>query len=165
MKIGKTGYAILKFCHILLASIWIGAGVCLVFLIMFGFVPEAVNGVLAAIRIIDLFIIIPAVIGLLITGVLFSTLTNWGFIKHRWIIIKYVINLLPVIFGGVVMAPPLLGMIKIANQFGQESLVHPDFVHYKIMFMVPLLLLLILALMALMLSVFKPDLRFKPKSK
>ncbi len=62
MKIGKTGYSILKSCHIFFASIWIGAGVCLLFLIIFGLVPEDINGVLKAVRILDLFIIIPSVV-------------------------------------------------------------------------------------------------------
>jgi len=134
---------------------------CLIFLIIFGLVPGDINGVLKAVRILDLFVIIPSVIGLLITGILFSTLTNWGFIKHRWILIKYIINLLPIIFGGVVMAPPLIGMMEIANHYGQQSLVNPEFIHYKMMFLIPLILLLILALIALILSVFKPNLHRK----
>ncbi|HWQ74895.1 MAG TPA: DUF2269 family protein [Syntrophomonas sp.] len=158
MKIGKTGHSILKLCHMLFAAIWIGAGISLLFIIIYGLIPGDINGVLKAMNIIDMFVIIPAVVGLLVTGILFSTLTNWGFVKHRWIVVKYVINLLPLIFGGVVMAPPLTGMMKIAGQYGQQALTNPEFIHYKMMFLVPLYILIILALLAFVLSVFKPAL-------
>jgi hypothetical protein len=158
MKIGKTGRLVLKLFHMLFAAFWIGAAVSLLFLLTFGLSPEDIKGVLKAINIIDLYVIIPAVAGLFITGILFSVLTNWGFIKHRWIVVKYIINLLPLILGGVVMAPPLTGMINVANRYGPKALAHPEFIHYKTMFFIPLGALIIMALIALILSVFKPGL-------
>lgn len=164
MKLGKTGYSVLKSIHILFASIWLGSGVCLLFLLAVDLAPACLDGQIHAIRILDLFVVIPAVLGLFMTGLLFSIFTNWGFIQHRWIIVKYIINLLPMLFGGIIMAPPLLGMIRMVDIQGSQVLNSPEFISYKLAFLSPLIALFVLALVALYLSVFKPRLG-QPKTK
>lgn len=158
-KLGKSGYSRLKAVHIFFVSTWLGGGVCLLLLLLVGLNGKDISGMLEAIRIVDLFVIIPAAVASLITGILFLTMTSWGFFKHRWIIAKYVINLLPVCFGGIVLAPNLLGMIEIAHKTGTKAVLSPAFIYHKNIFTFFVMLQFILLVVALYLSVFKPRMR------
>ena len=53
----------------------------------------------AAIKLLDDFIIIPAAMGSLITGILLCWLTNWGFFKFNWIIFKLISTIAQILFG------------------------------------------------------------------
>ena len=121
--LGNSGYKLLKSIHIFLSSTWIGAGVCILFLLTVVLNKDNIYGVLLSVHFIVLFIVIPSEILTFITGILFSKYTNWGFFKHRWIIFKYLINLIPLIFGGILFAPQILNMIKIAKETGANALI------------------------------------------
>jgi len=74
----------LKGLHLFLICAWLGAGISMILL---GFAKQqTTNGdelyaINAAIKLIDDFIVIPAAMGTLLTGLLFSLFTNWRFAK------------------------------------------------------------------------------------
>lgn len=160
-RLGKRGYPILKLVHLIVVGTWIGGGVCLLLLLSLGLRGGDVAGMLSAVRIVDLMVVVPAAAGTLVTGVLFSTLTNWGFIKHRWIVAKYAVNLIPVVLGGIIPAPHLVGMMRIAAQEGSNALTNPVFLHHKYVFTQFLIPQFVLILVAFWLSVFKPRLELR----
>ena len=54
-------------------------------------------GINLSMKLIDDFVIIPGGVGSLLTGLLYSIFTNWGWFKHKWVTTKWAINFF---FGG-----------------------------------------------------------------
>jgi uncharacterized membrane protein len=156
---GNT-YKVLKFIHVLAASVWIGAGATAFFLLTVMLDESNLTGILQAIHYIDLLIIIPANLVTFITGILFSKTGGWGFFKHPWIVAKYVINLIPMLAGGIVL-PPILNMLAIVETMGSEALMSPEFIAAKNVFTTAFVIIMILLMLAVYLSVFKPKFRRK----
>ena len=157
-KLSGNGYKIIKIIHILSASIWIGSGVVVFFLLAFILNKNNASELLLAVHYIDLIIIIPANTVTMITGFIFSIFSNWGFFKNKWIIIKYCINFIPMILGGIIFAPAIFKMLSIADEIGGDAIIDPDFIKLKYLFNGSLIIILVLLLMAVFLTVFKPKL-------
>jgi hypothetical protein len=117
IKLSSMGRACLKGCHIVCTCAWIGAGVCMFLL---NFVARPNNGhdmyvVMAALKLIDDLVIIPAAAGSLITGLLICWLTPWGFFKWRWIVVKWSLTIAMSVFGMLYLSPWLHEMADIAT--------------------------------------------------
>lgn len=78
-------------------------------------------------QIIDDYFIICGAFGSLITGLIYSIWTNWGFFKHRWIIVKWVMIILQMAFGTWVLGPCINNNVIIANQLRDAALTDPVF--------------------------------------
>lgn len=158
-KIGFQTRGWLKGFHILFSSFWVGAGFCMVLLAFVkGYVTNgdelwAVN---KSIKLIDDFIIIPSALGCFITGILFSSLTNWGFFKHKWITVKYVITFAAILFGTFFLGPWVNGMEAISSLEGIQSLQDPSYMHYAEMNKYFGPLLAVILTVTLFISVLKP---------
>ncbi|MDR1631479.1 MAG: DUF2269 family protein [Dysgonamonadaceae bacterium] len=158
MKLSSKGYKILKTIHILSASIWIGTSVVGLFLLTVVLNKNNLSEILLAVHYIDLLIIVPMNISTFVTGIIFSKFTQWGFFKHRWIILKYVINIIPLIGGGIIFAPSILNMLSIVNEVGEDALSNPSFILSKNIFTWAFIVILLLLITALCLTVTKPKL-------
>ena len=163
-KLSKTGYKIIKLIHILSASIWIGTGAVVLFLLTSVVKENNLSEILEAIETIDMKLIIPAALITLVSGLLFSVFTEWGFLKHRWIAVKYVINVIPMIAGAVLLSPAIQNMLSLAAGLGHAALIEPSFVSSRNTFTGVLVFQLTLLIIAVCLSVFKPKLG-KPEKK
>ncbi|NLV16769.1 MAG: hypothetical protein GXY50_06165 [Syntrophomonadaceae bacterium] len=53
----------------------------------------------AAADVIDLFFLIPGGVGIVATAIAYGMFTNFGFFRHRWITVKWVLTLLLVTIG------------------------------------------------------------------
>lgn len=155
-KLSDKAYKVIKIIHILSASIWTGAGLVVLFLLSFVLEKSNVRGILPAIHYVDLLIIIPANLLTLLSGLVFSKFTGWGFFRHRWIILKYVINLAPVVLGGIIFAPSIQNMLSIVETIGEDAVSDPAFISQKIRLMGSFILILVLLITAVCLTVFKP---------
>lgn len=114
-KLSASGRAWLKGFHIVCTCAWIGAGVCM-FLLNFVARPNDSHDlyvVMAALRLIDDWMIIPAAIGSLLTGLLLSWLTPWGFFKWRWVTVKWGLTVIMTLFGVFYLSPWLHEMADI----------------------------------------------------
>ena len=156
LKLSTNGYKIVKIIHILSSSIWIGAGVIGLFLLKVVLNKNNLSEILLAVHYIDLLLIIPANLTTFITGILFSKFTDWGFFKHRWIIFKYIINLIPIIGGVFIFAPSIINMLSIVDKLGEQALVDPSFVLSKNIFTGAFIVILLLLIVAVCLTVIKP---------
>jgi flagellar biosynthesis protein FliQ len=159
MKLSSQGYKIVKIIHIFSSGIWIGSGVIELFLLTVVLNKNNLSEILTAVHYIDLLIIIPANLTTLITGIIFSTFTAWGFIKHRWIIIKYIINILPIISGTIIFAPSIINMLSIVEKDGERALLNPSFILSKNIFTGTSVIILLLLIVALCITVIKPKLK------
>lgn len=158
-KLGLTGKAWLKGVHIVFACLWIGAAVSMLILTFVrGHIStgDELWAVSASVKIIDDYIIIPSAIGCLITGILFSCFTNWGFFKFNWIIVKYVINIAAILFGTFYLGPWVNGMEVISRIEGLSALQNTTYLQYYQMNSNFGTLQAFLLIFAAVISVFKP---------
>ena len=54
---------------------------------------------------IDMKILVPGAVGCLLTGIVYGVFTNWGFFKHKWLTVKWVLTLFMILFGTFYMGP------------------------------------------------------------
>lgn len=132
-KLGTTGRAWLKGVHILAISAWVGAAICMILL---NFVTRPRNGselhgIMTALKLIDDWVIIPSASVTLITSLLISWLTPWGFFKWRWITVKWILTIAMMLFGTFFMGPWLNGMEAITATDPVNALQNPTFLSYK----------------------------------
>lgn len=85
---------------------------------------------------IDIFIIIPGAVGVLLTAIIYSVWTHWGWFKHNWITVKWVICLYGVIFGTYPLGPWMSGLARISKAQGLSALSDPNYVHNRTMLLI-----------------------------
>ena len=140
------------------ACVWVGCGVALTVTQLFlkaGDGPE-LYGRLAALDFIDLCVLVPGAIGCLLTSLAFSLWTNWGWFKHRWITVKWIICLFGILFGTFALGPWLSGLAATAKQQGLGALTDPGFLRGRALLLVLGSLQVATLVFAAAISVLKP---------
>jgi hypothetical protein len=130
-RIGPKGRKWLKIFHVLFACMWVGGGIVLTIMIWWVAASDGMElyGKLAAMKLVDDAVIIPGANGMLLTGLLYSLFTRWGWFKHRWIVVKWCINLYGVLFGTFYLGPWLNALPPIAREEGMAALLNPVYAH------------------------------------
>lgn len=128
-RLGSAGRAWLKGFHIAFTAVWVGAAVCMILLHFFArpATGAETHAVLAALKLIDDWVIIPSAIGTLLTGLLISWLTPWGFFKWRWVTVKWVATIGVMLVGTFLLGPWLNGMEALTAARPQLALQDPTF--------------------------------------
>ncbi|MFZ7102928.1 MAG: DUF2269 family protein [Peptococcaceae bacterium] len=158
-KIGLRTRGWLKGFHILSAGVWIGAGICMMVLsFLKGHISNGaeLRTIDMSVKVIDDFVLIPAANGCLISGIMFSAFTNWGFFKYRWITMKYIISIFSILFGTFFLGPWVNGMEKISALEGLSALQNSTYLNYAAMNRSLGLLVIIALIFVSFISVFKP---------
>lgn len=102
-KLKKNGLKWLKIVHLFAACCWIGGAMALTTLNLCQ--PQAksqemLHGMNHAAHLVDVWvIIIPGANGCLLTGLIYGLFTNWGFFKHRWMTMKWILTILAMLSG------------------------------------------------------------------
>jgi hypothetical protein len=114
--------------HVASGGIWLGTGLCLVIMGIKN--VDAPNGdALHAIneisKFLDDFVIIPTATLSLITGFFLSWFTNWGFVKHYWVITKWVMTVSAIVFGTFWVGPWINAMTAISATERLQALQNP----------------------------------------
>jgi MFS family permease len=134
-KLSVKGQRWLKCFHITSVSLIVGGGAC-VSLKQFFIKPSddlELCGMISTMMFIGNFIIAPGVIGALLTALIYSIWTNWGWFKHKWITVKWAINLFAFIFGMFWFSPWMNEIFRISKEKGLAALSDPTFLHNKSM--------------------------------
>ena len=129
-KLNPTARVWLKGFHLFFICAWVGAAMCMITL-NYLFHPANEyerHGVLAALKLIDDWVIIPSAVGSLLTGLLISWLTPWGFFKWRWVTLKWIGTIAVMLFGTFFLGPWLNGMEAIASADPLGAMQNPVFV-------------------------------------
>lgn len=115
------------------------------------------------IKLLDDFLILPAVIGTVLTGLLISLMTEWGFFKYHWVAVKWIATFALLISGSFWLLPCLNSLITLSNV--HLLLLHNNFnyAYYRIMFIILGNFQSIILTFLVLLSVFKPGGRFKKR--
>ena len=117
VQLGGSGIKILKILHILFAVMWIGGVMALVSL-MLGARPGTPEEIYMAARthyVIDVFFLIPGGLGIVASAFAYALMTKWGFFKHRWITVKWVLTLLLIVVGAGYMGHLIKVNVHIAD--------------------------------------------------
>ena len=164
-KLSMKGQKWLKGVHILCACMWIGAAIILCLMNLFLKATEGMKlyGIDVSMKFIDDFIIIPGANGALLTGLIYSVFTGWGWFKHKWIIVKWCITIFGVIFGTFWLGPWVNGFVSISKIQGLAALTDPAYLYNRYMVLYWGSFQLSTLIFALFLSVFKPWKKRKSK--
>jgi uncharacterized protein with FMN-binding domain len=165
--LSNSSKKILLSFHILLVSIWLGSLTSILLLQICKHSLNAVHFFVVDRLIFILFdsIVMNISIAVAITGLLFSMFTNWGFFKFYWIMTKW----LTILFlAGIIMfvaSPSINGMASLSDVFRQECVSQPEYLKFEWRTILYTSLQLLLIVVVIFLSVFKPWGARKPKFK
>lgn len=107
-------------------------------------------------RFVDNLLVIPGAILTVITGIVYGAFTNWGFFKHRWIIVKWILSIFVIIIGTFYFNPKTNRCLEIADQMrdgafnNSELISNTEIGFYGTFGQVAILVFLVI------ISVFKP---------
>ncbi len=137
-KLSPKSQRWLKAFHILCASLWVGGAITISSKQFFiqAKTDGELYGILSAMDYVDIFIIIPGALGCFVTGLIYSTLTPWGLVKYRWIIVKWILCLYGIIFGTYFLGPWLSELVLLSQTYGLKAFTNSLFHHNISMLMV-----------------------------
>ena len=161
MRLTATQAKWLKTAHLVTVACWAGGALSLILLHQLRFEGVApggeLHGIDRAAHLIDInIVVIGGALGCLVTGLLYSVCTGWGFIRHRWIIGKWLITLFGILFGTFALGPWEKGMLALSGKLGHAALTNDAYLRYMHMNFGFGLLQVCLLIGAIWLSVFKP---------
>lgn len=123
-KLKNRGIKLLKAVHLLSAFLWTGGAFSMMILVFF-VKPDESHGMLTyagSLKMIDDWMVIIGAVGCFITGLLYGIVTKWGFFKHRWITVKWIIALYMMILGTFAMGPCVDGNVLLLEEISQYGL-------------------------------------------
>ncbi len=160
MKLKARGLRWLKGFHLVAVSCWVGGAVALMLLY---FLKDGVTdggvlyGINRSIHHVDmLVVVIPGAFGCLITGLIYSSFSNWGFFKHKWLILKWIITISAILFGTFFLGPWETAMMEISGRLGMTSVTDQAYLHNERMNLIFGGMQCLLLMVTLFISIFKP---------
>ncbi len=128
-KLKPQAVKILKMIHLFFTFCWIVGGVTLCLLIFITYPTSGDELYMRSriLQIVDDYFIIYGAFGALITGLIYSIWTNWGFVRHPWIIVKWIMTILQIVFGTFVLGPCINDNVIIADLLRNQALSDPIF--------------------------------------
>lgn len=160
IKLKRKGLKWLKGFHLIAVSSWIGGALSLILLY---FLKKDVNdgqilyGINQSIHHVDMVVVvIPGAFGCLLTGLIYSTFSNWGFFKHGWLTFKWIVTIVAILFGTFYLGPWETNMMEISGKLGMESLVNSDYLYNQRMNLIFGTVQCLILLITVFISIFKP---------
>jgi len=115
-KLSTKGVKILKTFHLLFVMIWVVGVIAMAVINLIN--PQSGDELYMTLfinRLIDDVLVIPGAILTIITAIIYGTYTNWGFFKHKWITVKWIVSILVIIVGTFFFSPKLDKCLEIAD--------------------------------------------------
>jgi len=159
-KLNAKGLRWLKGFHLIAVSCWVGGAVALLLLYFAknGVTNDGVlYGINMSIHYVDMaVIVIPGAFGCLITGLLYSLFTTWGFFKHKWLIFKWVVTVAAIVFGTFFLGPWETAMMEISGKLGMLSLSDQAYLYNQKMNFIFGAMQCFVLIITIFVSIFKP---------
>lgn len=156
-KLDSKGVKILKTCHLLFVMMWVVGVMAMAVTNMMD--PQSGDELYMTLlinRAVDHALVIPGAMLTVITAIIYGTSTNWGFFKHRWIIVKWIASVFVIVVGTFYFNPKTNWCLEIADQMRDTALDNSELIlnsqigFYGTFFQVLILVFLVI------ISVFKP---------
>lgn len=158
-KLNVSQQKLLKAIHLISVSVWMSSVIILMLLpviakkITLGDELYMYNIVY---YFIDMFLLTPAAIVTLLTGLIYSVFTKWGFFRHGWIIYKWIITLLIIITGTFYLGPMVTIMLEIADIKRIAALQDQYYIQGEVVGLCAAIINSLLLIIAVFFSVYKP---------
>ena len=160
LKLQAQGLRWLKGFHLIAVCCWIGGAVSLLLLY---FLKDGVAdagvlyGINQSIHHVDMaVVVIPGAFGCLVTGLVYSTCSTWGFFKHTWLTAKWIVTVTAILFGTFFLGPWETTMMNISKKLGILSLNDPNYLYNQRMNFIFGSIQVLILLTTLFISIFKP---------
>ncbi|MDL2226898.1 hypothetical protein LJB86_04510, partial [Deltaproteobacteria bacterium OttesenSCG-928-M10] len=165
--LGKNGLKVLKCFHLVTACCWLGGAFSLSVLNVNN-AAAASEGVLYGLNIashlVDMWVVVAAgAMGCLVTGLLYSLLSGWGFIRHKWVVLKWVLTIAAILSGTFFLGVWEQNMLELSRDLGPDSLSDPGYLAIKAKHLQLSTIQICALLFMVIISVFKPWGRKSPK--
>jgi len=163
LKFNATGVKTLKLVHLLFVVMWIGGGIALL-LGLFLSNPENISEYYMKYRILMIlenYIVIPGAMGNLLIGFVYGFFTKWGFFKHKWITLKWILTIATILFGLFFLGPWLIHIMEMLTPH-ESKVLSSETLHAYIYLSKLGSFQIVILLFMVYLSVFKP---FKKRRK
>ena len=122
----------LKIFHLLFVGAWLGGQISLILVQNIKdqlALPDHQYGILAALKAIDDIVVVGGAVGCLVTGLMYSWMTPWGFFKFRWIAVKWIATIILILFGTFFLGPWLNEMTAISADERGLALLNPKYLY------------------------------------
>lgn len=123
MKLSPKGQKALKIIHIVSVIAWVGSAIVMNCIRHLVSVNDGAGMYYMAdfLEAVDMKILVPGAIVCLITGLLYSLFTPWGFFKHRWVAVKWILTILMIALGTFFMGPLIKENVIIGHNLTTEN--------------------------------------------
>jgi uncharacterized membrane protein len=159
-KLNAKGLRWLKGFHLIAVSCWIGGAIALILLYFLkdGVIDgDVLFGINQSIHHVDMVVVvIPGAFGCLITGLIYSSFSNWGFFKHNWLIFKWIVTVTAILFGTFFLGPWETNMMEISGKLGMSSLNDQTYVYNQKMNFIFGGMQCLILMITVFVSIFKP---------
>jgi hypothetical protein len=125
-KLSAKGLRWLKGFHMVAVSCWVGGVIALMLLY---FLKKGVTdggvlyGMNQSIHHVDMWVVVtPGAFGCLFTGLIYSLFSHWGFFKHNWLTVKWVITIIAIASGTFYLGPWEVAMLETSDKLGISAL-------------------------------------------
>jgi hypothetical protein len=155
----------LKVVHLMFVALWVGGNVSAVLLsfLATSATTDAVLGIYLAMEVVDYWIIIPGSSGCLITGIVYGIWTKWGFFKHPWIIVKWVVMIVQMIAGAAFLGQAVAANVALLEGAGPAVATGQSFKTNESLIQTLGIIQSVLLLFLIWISTFKPGRPRRPK--
>ncbi len=113
---------------------------------------------------IDMKILTPAAVLTLMTGLIYSLFTRWGFVKHGWIVYKWVATVSIIVVGTIYLGRTVEHMLELSEVKRIAALSDPAYISGTRVGLWASLINTVLLGIAVFFSVFKPWKNLKPSN-
>ncbi|WP_019004937.1 hypothetical protein [Cohnella laeviribosi] len=157
-KIGLKGMKWLKIIHLVLVVLMLG-GIVSSVAIRLGVHPESYEETVLVYRVLQTVsdqIIRYGGFGILLIGLVYSIWTNWGFFKHKWILVKWIVFIAQTVFGIQFIDRWMVENLSLLETEKAAALSNPVFLHNETLIRYGAMTQTGLLLFLIAISVFKP---------
>jgi len=157
-KFGSLGLKLLKMLHILLIVLFLG-GILSSFALLTNLDLSNFNDVYTTYKIFNTIsdnVVKIGAQGTILLGAIYGFFTKWGFIKHKWLAVKWILFIAQTFIGILVVDELMVANLALLETEKVLALNNPTFLHHHYLRLYVVVAQIGLTLLALVLSVLKP---------
>lgn len=158
-KMSASQQKFLKFLHLVSAGLWLSCVMVLALLPIISTQTDSGDEIYMynlAYHFIDMFVLTPASLFTLMTGLFYSLFTKWGFFRHGWLIYKWIITLFIIITGTFYLGPMVTELLEIADTKRITALQDQYYMQGQTIGLYAAIINTLLLVVAVLVSVYKP---------
>jgi len=157
-KFSSIGLKVLKMLHILMIALFLG-GILSSFALLMRLDLSNFDDVYSSYKIFNIIsdnVVKIGAQGTILLGAVYGFFTKWGFIKHKWLAVKWILFIAQTFIGILIVDKLMMANMALLEAEKALALANPVFIHNHFIRLDVVILQIGLTLFALVLSVLKP---------